>query len=75
MVFLCSRFAVRACAIGTHLSDESWRKLLHEAHTEAQQGAKEFMLPRFPSEVCTDGGRAEHARHVLSLTPTIGYDH
>jgi hypothetical protein len=20
-------------------------------------------------------GRAEHARHVLSLTPTIGYDH
>jgi hypothetical protein len=58
MVFLCP---VRACAIGTHLSDESWRKLLHEAHTEAQQGAKEFMLPRFPSEVCTDGGRAINA--------------
>jgi hypothetical protein len=45
----------------THLSDESWRKLLHEAHTEAQQGAKEFMLLRFPSEVCTDGGRAINA--------------
>jgi len=53
--------AVRACTIGTHLSGESWRKLLHEAHIEAQQGAKEFMLLRFPSEVCTDGGRAINA--------------
>jgi hypothetical protein len=56
-----SLFAVRACAIGAHLSDESWRKLLHEAHIEAQQDAKEFMLLRFPSEVCTDGGRAINA--------------
>jgi CBS domain-containing protein len=44
--------------IGTHLSDGSWRHLLHEARTAAEQGLKEFLLLRFPSQLCSDGGRA-----------------
>ena len=44
--------------IGTHISDGSWRHLLHEARTAAEQGRKEFLLLRFPSELCSDGGRA-----------------
>jgi CBS domain-containing protein len=28
--------------IGTHISDGSWRHLVHEAHTAAEQGLKEF---------------------------------
>jgi hypothetical protein len=44
--------------IGTHISDESWRHLLHEARTAAERGLKEFQLLRFPSELCRDGGRA-----------------
>jgi CBS domain-containing protein len=44
--------------IGKHISDGSWRHLLHEARTAAEQGLKEFLLLRFPSEVCSDGGRA-----------------
>jgi CBS domain-containing protein len=44
--------------IGKHISDESWRHLLHEARTAAEQGLKEFLLLRFPSQLCSDGGRA-----------------
>ena len=44
--------------IGTHISDESWRNLLHGARAAAEQGLKEFMLLRFPSQLCSDGGRA-----------------
>jgi CBS domain-containing protein len=44
--------------IGKHISDGSWRHLLHEARTAAEQGLKEFLLLRFPSQVCSDGGRA-----------------
>ena len=44
--------------IGTHISDGSWRHLLHEARTAAEQGLKEFPLLRFPSQLCSDGGRA-----------------
>jgi CBS domain-containing protein len=47
--------------IGTHISDESWRNLLHGARTAAEQGLKEFMLLRFPSQLCSDGGRAINA--------------
>jgi CBS domain-containing protein len=44
--------------IGEHISDESWRHLVHEARTAAEQGLKESLLLRFPSQVCSDGGRA-----------------
>jgi CBS domain-containing protein len=44
--------------IGKHISDGSWHHLVHEARTAAEQGLKEFLLLRFPSQVCSDGGRA-----------------
>jgi CBS domain-containing protein len=44
--------------IDRHISDESWRSLLHQARQSAEQGEKEFMLLRFPSQLCNDGGRA-----------------
>jgi CBS domain-containing protein len=47
--------------IGKHLSDEDWRHLVNEARIAAEQGLKEFMLLRFPSQVCSDGGRAINA--------------
>jgi len=44
--------------IDHHISDESWRTLLHSARQAAERGQKEFMLLRFPSDICSDGGRA-----------------
>jgi CBS domain-containing protein len=44
--------------IGKHISEESWRNLIHGARTAAEQGQKEFQLLRFPSQLCSDGGRA-----------------
>jgi CBS domain-containing protein len=46
---------------GKHISEESWRNLIHRARIAAQQGLKEFMLLRFPSQLCSDGGRAINA--------------
>jgi CBS domain-containing protein len=47
--------------IGRHISEESWRNLIQRARTAAAQGLKEFMLLRFPSQLCSDGGRAINA--------------
>jgi CBS domain-containing protein len=47
--------------IGRHISDENWRKLFHDARLAAERGETEFMLLRFPSELCSDGGRAINA--------------
>jgi CBS domain-containing protein len=44
--------------IDHHISDENWRALLHQARQSAEQGEKEFMLMRFPSQLCSDGARA-----------------
>jgi len=41
-----------------HVSDESWRALLHHARQAAEHGQKEFLLLRFPNQLCSDGGRA-----------------
>ncbi len=41
-----------------HLGDASWRQLLHGAHEAAERGDKEFLLFRFPAQLCADGGRA-----------------
>ena len=32
--------------------------MLHKAREAAQHGQKEFMLLRFPHDLCSDGGRA-----------------
>lgn len=47
--------------IGKHISEESWRNLIHAARTAAEHGEKEFQLLRFPSQLCSDGGRAINA--------------
>lgn len=43
---------------GEHVSDEAWRSLVNGAREAATQGKKDFMLLRFPSQLCSDGGRA-----------------
>jgi hypothetical protein len=47
--------------IDRHVSDERWRNLLHRARGSAEHGRKECMLLRFPSQLCSDGGRAINA--------------
>ena len=48
--------------IDHHITEESWRGLIHQARLAAERGEKEFMLLRFPSRLCSDGGRAVNAR-------------
>ena len=43
---------------GEHVSDEAWRSLINGARAAATRGKKDFMLLRFPSQLCGDGGRA-----------------
>jgi CBS domain-containing protein len=43
------------------LSDADWSSLVARARLSAASGAKEFMLIRFPSQLCSDGGRAINA--------------
>jgi hypothetical protein len=54
----CHRVAV---LIDHHITEESWRGLMHQARLAAERGEKEFMLLRFPSQLCSDGGRAVNA--------------
>jgi CBS domain-containing protein len=44
--------------IDHHISDESWRSLWHQARRAAEHGQSEFMLLRFPNQLCSDHGRA-----------------
>lgn len=44
--------------IDEHVSNDAWRSLVHKARTAAEHGEKEFLLLRFPSQLCSDGGRA-----------------
>ena len=44
--------------IDTHVSDDTWKMLLHRARQAAEAGEKECLLLRFPNALCTDGGRA-----------------
>ncbi len=44
--------------IGAQISDVAWAALVKRAHDAAKQGAREYLLLRFPGDLCTDGGRA-----------------
>jgi CBS domain-containing protein len=44
--------------IESHISDEKWRLLVQDARLAARAGQNEYMLLRFPSQLCSDGGRA-----------------
>ena len=50
-------------AIEGHQPDVRWRNLLHEARHAAERGQHEYLLLRFPSDACSDQGRAilQHA--------------
>lgn len=47
--------------IDEHVRDENWKALLHRAREAAEHGEQEFLLLRFPSDLCTDRGRAINA--------------
>ncbi|MFI5025016.1 MAG: CBS domain-containing protein [Alphaproteobacteria bacterium] len=47
--------------IDTHITDKEWNVLLHGAREAAERGETEFLLLRFPSQLCSDGGRAINA--------------
>ncbi len=40
-----------------HVSDELWRQILDHAEVAAKHGEREYLLHRFPCDLCTDGGR------------------
>jgi CBS domain-containing protein len=44
--------------IDHHVSDENWRSLWQQARRAAEHGQSEFMLLRFPNQLCNDHGRA-----------------
>jgi CBS domain-containing protein len=44
--------------INTHVSDEAWQQMLQHAREAAGKGATEWLVLRFPSQLCSDGGRA-----------------
>jgi CBS domain-containing protein len=44
--------------IDEHIRDDNWKALLHRAQEAAERGDREFMLLRFPSDLCNDRGRA-----------------
>ncbi len=47
--------------VDEHITDKGWRDLVHQAREAAEHGEKEFMLLRFPCDLCSDGGRAVNA--------------
>ena len=47
--------------LAQHVSDEQWHDLLRKARDAAEHGRKEFLLLRFPSQLCSDGGRCINA--------------
>jgi len=44
--------------MNAHVSDDAWRQMLQHARTSAEHGATEWLVLRFPSQLCRDGGRA-----------------
>jgi CBS domain-containing protein len=54
--------------IDAHVTDEEWRRILQRARVAAENGATEYLLLRFPNELCLDGGRAINA--ALGTWPT-----
>jgi len=47
--------------IDTHVTDKEWNRLLHGAREATERGETEYLLLRFPSQLCSDGGRAINA--------------
>jgi hypothetical protein len=47
--------------IDTHITDTEWNAVLHRAREAAEEGEKEYQLLQFPSDLCSDDGRAINA--------------
>ncbi|MBM3577568.1 MAG: CBS domain-containing protein [Alphaproteobacteria bacterium] len=47
------------------LTEAQWRETLEQARRSAEAGLTEHLLIRFPSQLCTDGGRAINAPDPL----------
>jgi CBS domain-containing protein len=47
--------------IDEHVREQNWNAMMHGAREAAERGEKEFLLLRFPSDLCIDGGRAINA--------------
>jgi CBS domain-containing protein len=47
--------------IDHHIEDENWLTLMHRARDAAARGEKRLLLLQFPSQLCSDEGRAINA--------------
>lgn len=56
-----ARIALVKKLAGERLSDRAWKDLLDRAHSAAERGETDFLLIRFPSALCSDGGRMINA--------------
>jgi CBS domain-containing protein len=56
--------------IDAHVFDDTWREMLQHARAMAENGQKEDMVLRFPSQLCIDGGRAINV-HEHGWTATL----
>jgi len=56
--------------IDEHITNERWRGIVNAAREAAAHGEKEFLLLRFPSSHCRDGGRAINALVMDQNWPT-----
>lgn len=45
----------------THLTEDRWQLMLGRARDAAKEGEEEYLLVRFPCEICSDHGRAINA--------------
>ena len=43
--------------IDQHLKDQLWQEMIGHAESAARGGEREYLLLRFPSDLCSDGGR------------------
>lgn len=50
---------------GRRLEEAQWRQTLTNARHAAATGLREYMLTRFPAQLCSDGGRAINAPDPL----------
>ena len=47
-----------------HVADGRWREMLTAAHDAAGRGEKQYLLLRFPSQLCADAGRKINAEEA-----------
>ena len=52
------RHAQVEAMLKTKFSDADWGDLVHKAQKAAEHGQKQYLLLRFPSDLCTDDSRA-----------------